>query len=72
MIPLYISYFMHNVIAWMKIRPFLSRRNSLIYMISLCAVQPYWVVALWTNYANFNALENNYYKQVRPWEALFR
>ena len=71
-VPLYISYFMHNLIAWMKLRPFLSRRSSIIYLGSLCIVQPYWAVALWTNFVNFNALGENHYKQVRPWEALLR
>lgn len=43
---LYISYFLHNFISWMKIRPFLERSGSLIFLGSLLLVQPYWVVAL--------------------------
>lgn len=46
---LYLSWSLHNVIAWMKNRPFLNRKASLIYIGTVIAVQPYWVVEMTAN-----------------------
>ena len=51
------SWSLHNVIAWIKNKPFLSRRTSLIYIITVIAVQPYWVVEI---VANVNAASKIY------------
>jgi hypothetical protein len=69
---LYISYFLHNYISWMKIRPFLERKSSVIYLGSLLLVQPYWAVALWSNFELFNGLGDNHYRQLRPLETFAR
>jgi hypothetical protein len=44
-----IAYSLHNVIAWIKNKPFLSRKASLFYIITVALVQPYWVVAVVSN-----------------------
>ncbi len=43
------SWSLHNVIAWMKNKPFLSRKASLFYIITVALVQPYWVVEIVAN-----------------------
>ncbi|KKY17414.1 hypothetical protein UCRPC4_g05556 [Phaeomoniella chlamydospora] len=66
-----ISWSLHNVIAWMKNKPFLSRRVSQIYILSVAAVQPYWVIEIYANFAYFNNI-NSLFVHTRPFEALFR
>ncbi len=46
---LYMSYTLHNIIGWMKSRPFLSRRGSLLYIGTVLLVQPYWILEIVTN-----------------------
>jgi hypothetical protein len=70
-IPLNISWSLHNVIAWMKIKPFLSRRVSLIFIGTVILVQPYWVVEIYANFTYFHSI-NNVFLHTRPWEALCR
>lgn len=48
-IPLNISWSLHNVIAWMKNKPFLGRKASIIYISTVILVQPYWVVEIVAN-----------------------
>lgn len=43
------SYSLHNVIAWIKNKPFLSRKASLFYIITVALAQPYWVLAIVAN-----------------------
>lgn len=43
------SYSLHNVIAWIKNKPFLSKRASLFYIITVALAQPYWVLAIVAN-----------------------
>ena len=66
------SYQLHNVASWLKIRPFLPRWGSLVFIISLIVVQPYWVVEAWDNFMYFNQLGNDVNIQTRPFEVLFR
>jgi len=66
-----ISWSMHNVIAWMKNKPFLSRRVSLFYIGTVILAQPYWVVEIYANFTYFNNI-NNLFPSTRPYEALFR
>lgn len=70
-IGLTISWSLHNVIAWMKNKPFLSRRVSLFYISSVILVQPYWVVEIYANFAYF-LNGNPIYLTTRPMEPLFR
>jgi hypothetical protein len=69
---LFISYFLHNVVSWLKIRPFLPRWGSRFFIISLLCVQLFWVAEAWSNFAYFNALGSDVNVRTRPWEALVR
>jgi hypothetical protein len=70
-IGVYMSWSLHNVIAWMKSRPFLSRRVSLFYIGTVILVQPYWVLEVYANFAYFNDI-NDVFLKTRPLEPLFR
>ncbi|KAL2870434.1 uncharacterized protein BJX67DRAFT_283465 [Aspergillus lucknowensis] len=70
-IGLNVSWSLHNIIAWMKNKPFFSRRVSLIYIITVLLVQPYWVVEIYANFTYFNNI-NKIFKTTRPLEPLFR
>lgn len=65
------SWSLHNVIAWIKNRPFLSRRVSFIYIGTVILAQPYWVVEIYANFTYFNNI-NNLFTKTRPVEAVFR
>lgn len=69
---LYVSYNIHNVIAWLKIKPFLSPRGARIFIVSLILVQPYWVVEAWANFEYFNSLGIKVFKEARYCEPLAR
>jgi hypothetical protein len=69
---LFISYFLHNIVSWLKIRPFLPRWGSRFFIISLLCVQPFWVAEAWSNFAYFNSLGSDANIRTRPWEALLR
>ncbi|KAJ5899591.1 hypothetical protein N7495_004335 [Penicillium taxi] len=70
-IGLNISWMLHNVIAWMKNKPFLSRRASRIYIITVVLCWPYWVVEIYANFTYFNNI-NKVFLKTRPYEPLFR
>lgn len=70
-IGLNISWSLHNVIAWMKNRPFLSQRVSRFYIITVLLVQPYWVLEIYANFTYFNNI-NKIFLTTRPLEPLFR
>lgn len=65
------SWSLHNVIAWMKMKPFLSRRVSLVFIGTVILAQPYWVLEIYANFAYFHGV-NKLFLQTRPWEALCR
>ncbi|KAF3491614.1 uncharacterized protein GIQ15_01131 [Arthroderma uncinatum] len=65
------SWSLHNVIAWMKNRPFLSRRVSMFYIGTVILAQPYWILEIYANFAFFNNI-NMIFLKTRPWEPLFR
>ncbi|KAL6712200.1 hypothetical protein ACN47E_000077 [Coniothyrium glycines] len=69
---LFISYFLHNIVSWIKIRPFLPRWGSRAFIISLLCVQPFWIAEAWSNFAYFNGLGSDANVRMRPWEALIR
>ncbi|KAF2116442.1 hypothetical protein BDV96DRAFT_612290 [Lophiotrema nucula] len=69
---LFISYQLHNVVSWLKIRPFLPKWGSRVFIFSLLLVQPFWIVEAWSNFEYFNSLGNNANERTRPWEALVR
>lgn len=66
-----ISWSLHNVIAWMKIKPFLSKVPSLLFIGTVILVQPYWVVEIYANFTYYHNI-NNIFLRTRPWEALCR
>lgn len=70
-IGLNISWSLHNVISWMKNRPFLSRRLSAFYITTVLLVQPYWVLEIYANFTYFNNI-NKIFLKTRPLEPLFR
>lgn len=43
------SWSLHNVIAWMKNKPFLSRWASRVYIGTVILAQPYWVLEITAN-----------------------
>lgn len=65
------SWSLHNFIAWLKNKPFLSRKVSLIYIGTVILAQPYWVVEVYANFTYFNNI-NDLFLKTRPVEALFR
>jgi hypothetical protein len=69
---LFISYFVHNIVSWLKIRPFLPCWGSKFFIISLLCVQPFWVAEAWSNFSYFNSLGSEANVRMRPWEALVR
>jgi hypothetical protein len=69
---LFISYQLHNIISWRKIKSFLPRWGQLTFIITIVIVQPYWIVEAWNNFQYFNGLGNQSNIQTRPWEALAR
>ncbi|KAJ9501382.1 hypothetical protein H2202_003176 [Exophiala xenobiotica] len=66
-----ISWSLHNVIAWMKIRPFLNKTGSRLFIGTVILVQPYWVVEIYANFTYFHNV-NKIFLKTRPWEALCR
>ncbi|KAL5339477.1 hypothetical protein BJX70DRAFT_153975 [Aspergillus crustosus] len=70
-IGLNVSWTLHNIIAWMKNRPFFSRKVSLIYITTVLLVQPYWVLEIYANFTYFNNI-NKIFLTTRPLEPLFR
>ncbi|KAK2765072.1 hypothetical protein FQN54_008771 [Arachnomyces sp. PD_36] len=65
------SWSLHNVISWMKNRPFLSRNVSAFYIGTVALVQPYWVLEIYANFTYFNNI-NTIFEKTRPLEPLFR
>ncbi|KAL3482564.1 hypothetical protein BJX62DRAFT_245786 [Aspergillus germanicus] len=71
-VALYISYNLHNIINWMKVKPLLSRWGSRIYIATVVLAIPFWIAEIYLNFAYNNHLGNDAFRQIRPWEALFR
>ncbi len=56
---IYIGYTLHNWIAWIKIKPFLSPRQNKIFVISLIVVaHPFLVWNAWNVFVRFVPLPN--------------
>lgn len=56
----------------MKIKPFLSRRSSQIFIGTVILVQPYWILEIYATFSYFNNLNSWLFPRTRPIEALFR
>lgn len=65
------SWSLHNVIAWMKMKPFLSKRVSQVFIATIILAQPYWILEIYANFAYFHGI-NQLFLKTRPWEALCR
>ncbi|KAK2737968.1 hypothetical protein FQN57_007322 [Myotisia sp. PD_48] len=70
-IGLNMSWSLHNVIAWMKNKPFLGRKVSMFYIGTVIVAQAYWVLEIYANFTFFNNV-NKIFLKTRPWEPLFR
>ncbi|GAB7362112.1 hypothetical protein MBLNU230_g2140t1 [Neophaeotheca triangularis] len=66
-----ISWSLHNVIAWIKNKPFLGRKTSIFYITTVALVQPYWVLEIVANFLYFSG-KSDLFRYTRPYEALFR
>jgi hypothetical protein len=66
-----ISWSLHNVIAWMKNKPFLGRKVSWFYIGTVILAQPYWVLEVYADFAYFGGI-NNIFVYTRPLEPIFR
>jgi DNA modification methylase len=60
------SWSLHNVISWMKIKPFLSRPVSWGFIGTVILVQPYWIAEIYANFAYFHG-HNKIFIKTRPW-----
>ncbi|KAF1937259.1 hypothetical protein EJ02DRAFT_477436 [Clathrospora elynae] len=65
------SWSLHNVIAWLKIRPFLSKPVSYLFIGTVILAQPYWILEIYANFAYFHGI-NDLFLRTRPYEALCR
>ncbi|QDS74103.1 hypothetical protein FKW77_009722 [Venturia effusa] len=79
---LYLSYFTHNVVAWMKIKPFFSGPQASfrpcicqwvkrIYIGTLALTFPVLAFEIYNNFRFFNN-QSELYKDARPYEPLMR
>lgn len=79
---LYSSWVIHNIVAWIKVRPFFIGRGSYfptkvgkyvqwIYLVTLAMTIPPIVLQIYDNFRFFNNI-NDLYRKVRPYEPLFR
>nr|POE56527.1 dna damage tolerance protein rhc31 [Quercus suber] len=66
-----ISWSLHNIIAWIKNKPFLSTWGSRVYITTVLLVQPYWVLEITANFLYFDD-RSALFIYTRPYEALFR
>lgn len=55
----------------MKLRPFLNKTSSRIFLITVCMTFPYWIVEITANFLYFHNI-NDLFLKTRPWEALCR
>ena len=79
---LYISYWLHNLVAWLKIRPFFKGTNAIfsakmskiitwIYLITLGLSIVPLTFQIVNNFLYFNNI-GYWYPQFRPYETLMR
>jgi hypothetical protein len=79
---LYCSWVVHNIVAWIKIRPFFIGQGSffppsvgpkvqITYLVTLALTVPPIILQIFDNFRYFNNI-NPLYRKVRPYEPLFR
>lgn len=59
------------MIAWMKLRPFLNKTVSRIFIGTVILTIPYWITEIYANFAFFHN-QNDLFVKTRPFEALCR
>ncbi|KAN0102102.1 hypothetical protein V8E51_012612 [Hyaloscypha variabilis] len=69
---LYISFFVHNIVSWMKIKRFLPPWGSKLFIGTIFLALPYWISETYFNFEYFNNLGDNSFVLTRPWEAPMR
>ena len=55
----------------MKLRPFLNKTGSRLFIGTVILVIPYWIVEIYANFTYFHNV-NKIFLKTRPWEALCR
>ncbi|KAF2016470.1 hypothetical protein BU24DRAFT_433450 [Aaosphaeria arxii CBS 175.79] len=65
------SWVLHNVISWLKIKPFLSKPVSLFFIGTVILSLGYWILEIYANFTYFHGI-NDIFVRTRPWEALCR
>ncbi|RMZ76014.1 hypothetical protein DV738_g5167, partial [Chaetothyriales sp. CBS 135597] len=70
-IPLNGSWVLHNVISWMKLKPFMTPFWSRLFIGTVLLSIPYWITEIYANFAFFHQI-NNLFLKTRPFEALCR
>ena len=79
---LYLSYILHNIVSWMKVKPFFHGKSTIfkpgfvkwttrIYLGTLALTVPPILFQISDNFRYFNGY-NGWYVQVRPYEPLMR
>ena len=79
---LYCSYVMHNVVAWIKVKPFFIGQGSffpprvgpkvqMVYLVTLALTVPPIILQIFDNFRYFNNIDE-LYRRVRPYEPLMR
>lgn len=68
---LYVSWIVHNLVAWFKVRPFLTFRASKIFIVTLGLSVPLVLFQIVNNFLFF-ANVSNIYIYSRPFEVLIR
>lgn len=80
---LFSSYIMHNVVAWLKVKPFFIGKSpsyfsyrtgkmvQWIYCVSLALTVPVWIFNAYNNF-EWNISTSTLYRRVRPFECLVR
>ena len=68
---LYFSWIVHNLVAWLKIKPFLTRRASKTFIGTLCLTIAPTLLQIVNNFLFFNNIRDQYVR-VRPFEVLMR
>ena len=71
-LPLDMAYVLHNYVSWLKIRPFLSKWMSLIFVGLLTLTIPYWLVGTYGNFRFYNFNQRHPWTQTRDLEMPFR
>lgn len=66
------SWTLHNVVAWLKNKPFLGTTVSRIYIGTIILAQGYWVLEIYSNFVYFNGINSYLFPRTRPYEALCR